>query len=54
MTGRRPKDVLETKAHIKGRTLPGIKPLDIYGEGEMSHRSICKCVVKLKTGQQQV
>lgn len=61
MTGRRAKDVLEIRAYIKGRTLLGIKPVDIhrevcdiYGEGQMSHRSICRWVAKFKTGQQQV
>lgn len=62
MTGKRAKDVmLEIRAYIKGRTLLGIKHVDIhrevcdiYGEGEMSHRSICRWVAKFKTGQQQV
>jgi hypothetical protein len=51
MTGRRAKDVLEIRAYIKGRTLLGKKPVDIHrevcdicGDGEMSHRSICRWV----------
>jgi hypothetical protein len=51
MTCRRAIDVLDIRAYIKGWTLLGIKPVDIhqkvwdiYGEGEMSHRSICRWV----------
>ena len=61
MTGKRPENVLEIRAYIKGRSLLGIKAVDIhrevcdiYGEGQMSHRTVCRWVVKFSAGQQQL
>ena len=61
MTGKRAENVLETKAYIKGRSLLGIKAVDIhrevcdiYGEGQMSHRTVCRWVAKSSAGQQQL
>ena len=49
---------METRADIKARSLLGLKPVDIYrevcdiyGEGQMSHRSVCRLVAKFKAGQ---
>ena len=46
---------------IKGRSLLSIKAVDIqrevcgiYGEGQMSHRTICRWVAKFSAGQQQM
>ena len=45
----------------KGRSLLGIKPehihrevCDIYGNGQMSHRSVCRWVAKSKTGYEHL
>ena len=60
MTGKRAKNVLEIKAYIKGRSLLGIKAVDIqrevcdiYGEGHMSHRTVCSWVTKFSAEEQQ-
>ena len=49
MTGKRAENVLEIRAYIKGRSLLGIKAVDIYhkvcdiyGEGQMFHRTVCR------------
>lgn len=46
---------LEIRGYIKSRSLLGIKPVDvrrevcdIYGNGQMSHRSVCRLVAKFK------
>ena len=48
MTGKRAEKVLE-RAYIKGRSLLGIKAVDIYrqvcgiyGEGQMSRMTVCR------------
>ena len=61
MTGKRAENVLEIRSYIKGRSLLGIKAVDIhrevcdiYGEGQMSHRTVCRWVAKFSAGQQQL
>ena len=61
MTGKRAENVNEIRAYFKGRSLLGIKAVDIhrkvcdiYGEGQMSHRTVCRWVAKLSAGQQQL
>ena len=53
MTGKPAENVLENGAYIKGRSLLGIKAVDIhrevcdiYGEGQMSHSTVCRWVAK--------
>ena len=60
MTRKRAENVREIRAYIKGRSLLGIKAVDIhrevcdiYGEGQMSHRIVCMWVAKFSAGQQQ-
>ena len=55
MTGKRVK----IRAYIQGRSLLSIKAVDIhsklcdiYGEGQMSHRTVCRWVAKFSAGQQ--
>ena len=59
MTGKRAENVLEIRAYTKGRSLLGIRAVDIhrevcdiYGEDQMSHRTVCRWVAKLSAGQQ--
>ena len=59
MTGNRAVNSMEIRAYIKAKWLLGLKPVDshreicdIYGEGQMSHRSVCRWVAKFKAGQQ--
>ena len=61
MTGKRAGNVLEIRAYIKGRSLHGIKAVDIhrkvcdiYAEGQMSHRTVCRWVAQFSAGQQQL
>ena len=61
MTGKRAENVLEIRAYIKGRSLLGITAVyihrevcDIYGEGQMSHRTVCMWVAKFSAGQQHL
>ena len=61
MTGKRAENVLEIRAYMKGRTLLGIKAVDIYrevfdtyGEGQIFHRTVCRWVVKFSAGQRQL
>ena len=61
MTGKRAENVLETRAYIKGMSLLGIKAVDIhhkvcdiYGEGIMSHRTVCRWVAKFSAWRQQL
>ena len=49
------------RAYIKARSLLSVKPVDIhcevcyiYGEGQMSHRSVCRWVAKFKACQQDL
>ena len=58
MTGKRSENVVEIRANTKGRSLLGIKAVDvhrevcyIYGEGQMSHRTVCRWVAKFSAGQ---
>ena len=60
MTGKRAENV-DIRAYIKGRPLLGMKAVDIhcevcdiYGEGQMSHRTNCRWVAKFSAGQQQL
>ena len=61
MTGKQAENVLEIRAFIKGRSLLGIKAVgihcevcDICGEGQMSHRTVCRWVANFSAGQQQL
>ena len=61
MTEKRAEHVLEIRAFIKGRSLLGIKAVDIhhevcdiYGEGQMPHSTIWRWVAKYSAGQQQL
>ena len=61
MTGKRAENVLEIRAHIRGRSLLGLKLKDIhqevcniYGDGQMSFSTICRWVAKFQSGQQQL
>ena len=52
MTGKRAENVLEIRVYIKGRSLLGIKAVDIhlevcdiYGDVQISHRTVCRWVV---------
>ena len=61
MTGKRAENVLEIRAYIKGRSLLGIKAVDIhrkvcdiYEVGQISHRTVCRWVAKFSGGQQQL
>ena len=58
MTGKGAENSMEFRAYIKVRSLLCLKPVDIhrevcdnYGEGQMSDRSVCRCVAKFKAGQ---
>ena len=60
MTGKRAENVLVIRAYIKGRSLLGIKAegihcevCDIYREGQMSHRNVCRWVA-FSAWQQQL
>ena len=57
MTGQRAENVLEIRAYIKGWSLLGIRAedihhevCDIYGEGQMSHKAVCRWVAKFSAG----
>ena len=57
MTGKRAENSMEIRAYIKARSIPGIKQVDIhrevcsiYGERQISHRSVCMWVAMLKAG----
>ena len=57
MTGKRAENSMEFRAYIKGRLLLGLEPVyiqrqvcDIYGDGQMPHRSVCRWVAEFKTG----
>ena len=59
MTGKRAENSMQIRAYSKARSLLGLKPgdihreeCDIYGEGQMSHRPVCRWVAKFKAGQQ--
>jgi len=61
MVGKRAESVLEIRAYIKGRSLLGLKPVDIhceicdiYGQGQMSYMTICRWVARFKSGHQQL
>ena len=61
MTGKRAEDSMEIRAYIKARSLLGLKPVEIHcevgdinGEGQMSHRSVCRWVAKFKASQQDL
>ena len=61
MTGKRAENSMEIRAYIKARSLLGLKPVDIhrevsgiYGEGQMSYRSVCRWVAKFKADQQDL
>ena len=52
---------MEIMAYIKAKSLLGLKPVDIpcevcdiYGEGKMSHRSVCRWGAKFKAAQQDL
>ena len=61
MVGKRAENVIEIRAYIKGRSLLGLKPVDIhrevcdiYGKGQMSYMTICRWVARFKSGHQQL
>ena len=61
MVGKRAENVIEIRAYIKGRSLLGLKPVDIhrevcdiYGQGQMSYMTICRWVARFKSGHQQL
>ena len=61
MIKKRAENSREIRAHIKARSLLGLKPVnihhevcDIYGEGQMSHRSVCRWGAKFKAGRQDL
>ena len=52
---------MEIRAYIKARSLLGLQPVDIHrdvydihGEGQMSHRSVCRWLAKFNAGQQDL
>ena len=56
MAVKRSENSVENREFIKTRTLLGFKPVDIqsevcdiYGEGQMAHRPVCKWIVKFKS-----
>ena len=58
MTGKRAENSMEIRAYITVRSLLGLKPVDIhrevcdiFGDGQMSHRSVCRWVPKFKADQ---
>ena len=60
-TRKRANNVLEIRAYIKGRSQLSIKPVDshrevcnIYGEDQMSYRTICRWVAKFRRWHQQL
>ena len=60
MTEKRAENVLVIRAYIKGRSLLGIEAVEIHrevcdicGEGQMSHRTVCRWVAKFSAGKQQ-
>ena len=61
MVGKRAENVIEIRAYIKGRSLLGLKPVDIhcevcdiYWKGQMSYMTICRWVARFKSGHQQL
>ena len=61
MTGKKAENSMEVRSNIKARSVLGLKPVDIhsgvcdiYGDGQMSHRSVCRWVAKFKAGQQDL
>ena len=60
MTGKSAEHSMEIRAY-KASSLLNLKPVDIhrdvcdiYGEGQMSHRSVCRWVARFKAGQQDL
>ena len=52
---------MEIRAYVNVRSQLGLKPVDIhrevcetYGEGQMSHKPVCRWVVKFKACQQDL
>ena len=61
MIGKGAEISVEIRGYIKARSLLCLKPVDIhcevcdiYGEGQMSQRSVCRWVVKFKVAQQDL
>ena len=61
MIRKRAENSMEIRAYVKARALFGLKPVDslhevcdIYGEGQMSNRCVCRWVAKFKAGQQDL
>ena len=59
MTENGAENSMGIRACIKARSLLGLMPVDIhrevcdiYGEGQMFHRSVCRWVAKFKAGQE--
>ena len=60
MTGKRAKNSMKIRTYTQARSLLGVKPVDIhrdvcdiYGDGQMSHWSVCRWVTKFKVGVMQ-
>ena len=61
ISGKRAENSMESRAFIKAGSLLCLNPVDIhhevcgiYGEGQMSHRSICRWVANFTAGQQDL
>ena len=61
MFGKRAERVFEIRAYIKGRSVLGLKPVDIhrdvcdiFGQGQMSYMTICRWVARFTSVHQQL
>ena len=61
MAGKRANNVLDIRAYIKGKSQLSIKPVDIhlevcdiYGEDQMSYRTICRWEATFRRGKLQL
>ena len=61
MTGKPAENVLEIRSYAKGRSLLGIKAVDIrrevcdiYWKDQMAHMTVCRWVAKFSARQQQL
>ena len=60
MVGKRADNEIEIRGYVKGRSLHGLKPVDInrkvyanYGQVQMSYVIICMWVARFKSGHKQ-
>ena len=61
MTGKKVENSMKIRVYIKARSLLCFKPVDIhrevcdiYGEGQMSNRCVCRWVSKLMAGEKDL